>query len=196
VFAEKLKSEGINQVIFVGSEVSGGFSRLLDNGVKAAVATPNSDQLETIGKNQTQHKPSDYDGALTLSGLAGQETFQQPEIQKCVKTFQKANPGVTVKSPELVAEGQTDWATGIIIACNQLEFFQAVADKAGKNLDNAALLAAIKSMTQNFAYGSNDYNTLGPQKFDASNGFRLAAFDSSIGAAGGLKGLGPLQNLG
>jgi ABC-type branched-subunit amino acid transport system substrate-binding protein len=196
VYAEKLKAEGVNQVILVGSEVSGGFSRLLDNGVKAAVATPNSDQLEGIAKNQTQHKASDYNGALTLGGLSGQETFQQPEIQKCVQTFKKKYPNINVKSPELVAEGETDWATGIIIACNQLEFFQAVADKAGKKLDNASLLAAIKSMTQNFAYGSNQYNTLGPNKFDATNGFRLQAYDASVGATGGLKDLGTLQNLG
>jgi ABC-type branched-subunit amino acid transport system substrate-binding protein len=196
VYAEKLKAEGVNQVILVGSELSGGFSRLLDNGVKAAIATPNADQLEGIGKNQTQHKPSDYDGAVTLGGLNGQESFQQPEIQKCVKTFEAKNPNIKVQSPELVPEGQTDWGTGIIIACNQLHLFQIVAEKAGKNLDNATFLAAIKGLTQNFAYGSFQYDTLGPKKFDADNGFRLMAFDSTIGKTGGLKGIGPIQNLG
>lgn len=196
VFIEKMKAEGVDQVIFVGSEVSGGFSRLVSNGFDAAVATPNADQLEGIGKNQTQNPPSAYNGALTLGGMAGQETFKQPAIQKCVKTFNAKNPDITVKSPELVPEGGTDWATGIIIACNQLALFQTIADKAGKDLNNDTVLAAIKSMTQNFAYGSNPYNTFGPTKFDAPNGFRLMKYDASVGKTGGLVPIGKLQNLG
>ncbi|MFN8028102.1 MAG: ABC transporter substrate-binding protein [Acidimicrobiia bacterium] len=196
VFVEKMKAEGVDQVIFVGSEVSAGFSRLITNGFDVPVATPNADQLETIGKNQTQNPPSSYNGALTIGGMAGQETFKQPEIQKCVKTFNAKHPDITVKSPELVPEGQPDWATGIIIACNQLELFQAIADKAGKDLNNDTVLAAIKSMTQNFAYGSNPYNTFGPTKFDAPNGFRLMKYDAAVGKTGGLVGIGKIQNLG
>jgi hypothetical protein len=113
-----------------------------------------------------------------------------------VKTFEKTNPNITVKDPNDVPEGETDWGTGIAIACNTLDFFKLVAGNAGKNLTNASLIKAAQSMTQNFAYGSSKYNTLGPNKFDSNNGFRLAVYDHTIGKTGGLKPLGKVVDLG
>ena len=95
-----------------------------------------------------------------------------------------------------VPEGQTDWGTGIAIACNTLALFKLVAEKAGKNLTNDSFIKAAQSMTQNFSYGSSRYNTFGPAKFDANNGFRLAVYDHTVGENGGLKPLGKVVDLG
>jgi ABC-type branched-subunit amino acid transport system substrate-binding protein len=195
VFAEKFKSAGVNHVILVGSEASGGLTRLLDRGVKATVSSPTSGQVESLGTSQTQRPPSAYDGYYTIMGLTADEIFAEPAMQKCVTAFEKANPSITVKKPSAVAEGETDWATGVLIACGQLGMFQTVAERAGKDLTNQSVIKAVEGMTANFAVPGSPYNTFGPSKFDAQDGFRLAVFDHRVGKTGELKPLGKLQNL-
>jgi ABC-type branched-subunit amino acid transport system substrate-binding protein len=196
VYAEKFQSAGVDHIILVGTETARGFTNLLNHKLKVSVSSPTATNLEGIAQNQTQHPASDYDGAYTITGNTGDETFNSPAVQQCVKTFKKENPSVTVKEPSAVPEGETDWGTGISIACNTLALFKVVAEKAGKNLTNASLIKAAQSMTKNFQYGSSLYNTLGPDKFDANNGFRLAVYDHTIGKTGGLKPLGKVENLG
>jgi hypothetical protein len=195
VFAEKFKSAGVNHVILVGNEASGGLTRMLDRGVKATVSSPTNGQVESLGTSQTQRPASDYDGYYTITGLTPDEIFADPAMHKCVQTFEKANPSITVKKPSAVAEGETDWATGILTACGQLGLFTTVAERAGKNLTNQSFIDAVEGMTTNFALPGSRYNTFGPKKFDATNGFRLGVFDHTMGKAGGVKPLGPLQNL-
>jgi hypothetical protein len=196
VYAEKFKNAGVDHIILVGTEAARGFTNILNHKLKVSVSTPTVSILEGIGMNQTQHPASDYDGALTITGNTSSETFKAPAIQQCVKVFEKANPNITVKDPSTVPEGDTDWGTGIAIACNALDLFKLVAGKAGKNLTNASLIKAAQSMTQNFSYGSSQYNTFGPTKFDANNGFRLAEYDHTVGTTGGLKPLGKVVDLG
>ncbi len=195
VFAEKFKSAGVNHVILVGTEAAGGLTRLLDRGVKATVSSPTNGLVEGLGTSQTQRPPSAYDGYYTITGLTPDEIFADPTMQKCVKTFQKANPSITVKKPSAVAEGETDWATGILTACGQLGMFQTVAQRAGKNLTNQSVIDTVEGMTTNFAVPGSPYNTFGPAKFDAPDGFRLGVFDHTVGKTGGIKPLGSLQNL-
>jgi len=196
VYAQKFQSAGVNHVILVGTETARGFTNLLNHKLHVSVSSPTASVLEGIATNQTQHPASDYDGAYTITGFTNTETFESPAVQQCVKAFKKENQNVTVKNPAIVPEGETDWGTGIAIACNSLALFEIVADKAGKNLSNSSLIRAAQSMTTNFAYGSNPYNTFGPDKFDANNGFRLAVYDHSIGKTGGLKPIGKVENLG
>lgn len=195
VFAEKFKSAGVNHVILVGSEAAGGLTRMLDRGVKATVSSPTSTIVEGLGTSQTQRPASDYDGVTTIMGNSNSQTFESPGTQKCVAAFEKANPSIKVKNPDDVAEGATDWGTGINIACNQLGLFTTVAENAGKSLTNQSFANAVKGMTANFAYASNPYNTFGPTKFDANNGFRIGVYDHAVGKTGGLKPEGALQNL-
>jgi ABC-type branched-subunit amino acid transport system substrate-binding protein len=195
VFAEKFKSAGVNHVILVGTEAAGGLTRLLDRNVKATVSSPTNGLVEGLGTSQTQRPPSAYDGYYTITGLTPDEIFADPPMQKCVKTFEKANPSITVKKPSAVAEGETDWATGILTACGQLGIFQTVAQEAGKNLTNQSVIDAVRGMTTNFALPGSPYNTFGPAKFDANNSFRLGVFDHTLGKTGGVKPIGTLQNL-
>jgi ABC-type branched-subunit amino acid transport system substrate-binding protein len=195
VFAEKFKSAGVNHVVLMGTEAAGGLTRLLDRGVKATISSPTNGLIEGLGTSQTQRPPSAYDGIYTVTGLTPDEIFADPGMHKCVETFEKANPSITVKKPSAVAEGETDWATGILTACGQLGMFQTVAEKAGKNLTNQSVIAAVKGMTANFALPGSPYNTFGPTKFDAPNGIRLGVFDHTLGKTGGIKPLGALQNL-
>jgi ABC-type branched-subunit amino acid transport system substrate-binding protein len=195
VFAEKFKSAGVNHVILVGTEAAGGLTRLLDRGVKATVSSPTNGLVEGLGTSQTQRPPSAYDGYYTITGLTPDEIFADPPMHKCVQAFETANPSITVKKPSAVAEGETDWATGILTACGQLGIFQTIAEKAGKNLTNQSVLDAVNGMTENFVLPGSPYNTFGPKKFDASNGVRLGVFDHTIGKTGGVKPIGQLQNL-
>jgi hypothetical protein len=195
VFAEKFKSAGVNHVILVGNEASGGLTRMLDRGVKATASSPTDGQVSSLGTSQTQRPASDYDGYYTITGLTPDEIFADPAMHECVQTFEKANPSITVKKPSAVAEGETDWATGILTACGQLGLFATVAERAGKNLTNQSVIAAVEGMTKNFAVPGGPYNTFGPKKFDSNNGFRLGVFDHTMGKTGGIKPLGPLQNL-
>ena len=195
VFAEKFKSAGVDHVILVGAETSGGLTRLLDRGVKATVSSPTNGQVESLGTSQTQRPASDYDGYYTWTGLTPDQIFADPGMHKCVQTFEKANPSITVKKPSAVAEGDTDWATGILTACGQLGLFTTVAERVGKNLNNQSFIDTVEGMTANFVSPGGQYNTFGPKKFDATNGFRLGVFDHTMGKTGGVKPLGSLQNL-
>jgi hypothetical protein len=196
VYAEKFQTAGVDHIILVGTEAARGFTNVLNHKLEVAVSSPTVTILEGIAMNQTQHPASDYDGAYTITGNTASEVFKSPAVQQCVKVFEKANPDITVKNPETVPEGQTDWGTGIAIACNTLALFKLVAEKAGKNLTNDSFIKAAQSMTQNFSYGSSQYNTFGPTKFDANNGFRLAVYDHTVGKNGGLKPLGKVVDLG
>ncbi len=195
VFAEKFKSAGVDHVILVGNETSGGLTRLLDRDVQATVSSPTSGQVESIGTSQTQRPPSAYDGYYTITGLTPDEIFADRPMRKCVRTFEKANPSITVKKPSAVAEGETDWATGILTACGQLGLFTTVAERAGKDLTNRSFIDTVEGMTTNFALPGEKYNTFGPNKFDARNGFRLGVFDHTMGESGGVKPIGAIQNL-
>jgi ABC-type branched-subunit amino acid transport system substrate-binding protein len=195
VFAEKFKSAGVNHVILVGTEAAGGLTRLLDRGVKATISSPTNGLVEGLGTSQTQRPPSAYDGIYTITGLTPDEIFADPPMHKCVETFEKANPSITVKKPSAVTEGETDWATGILTACGQLGMFETIAERAGKNLTNQSVIDAVQGMTANFALPGAPFNTFGPTKYDAPNGFRLGVFDHSVGKTGGIKPIGALQNL-
>lgn len=195
VFAQKFKSAKVNHVILVGDEASGGFTRLLDRGVKAVVSSPTEGQLSSLGTSQTQRPASDYDGAYTVTGNTPDEIFQDPKMQQCVKAFKKANPSIEVKKPSQVATGDTDWATGILTACGQLGMFQTIAQRTGKNLTNKSVIKAVQAMTANFALPGSPYNTFGPNKFDANNGFRLGVFDHAVGQSGGIRPVSAMQNL-
>jgi hypothetical protein len=195
VFAEKFKSAKVNHVILLGNEATGGFTRLLDRDVKATVSSPTSGQLSSLGTAQTQRPTSDYNGAYSITGDTPDEIFADPKMQKCVKTFTKAHPSIKVKKPSAVAEGETDWATGILIACGQLDLFRTVAERAGKKLNNQSFIKAAQGMTANFVVAGNRYNTFGPKKYDSNNGFRLGVFDADFGATGGIKPIGPMQNI-
>ena len=56
-------------------------------------------------------------------------------------------------------------------------------------------MAEDVTVTANFAIGTSPYNTFGPNKFDASNSFRIGVFDHTIGENGGIKPKGKLLNL-
>jgi ABC-type branched-subunit amino acid transport system substrate-binding protein len=196
VFVQKFKSAGVNHIILMGNEAGTGPPRILGGGLKVAMSSPNSNVTGSLGRSQTQRPPADYDGIYTLTAASLSEAFESPATQACVKVFEKANPGIKVKNPDGVAKGDPDWGTGIADACNQLSLFKLVADKAGKNLTNASFRKAAQSMTTNFASGYHPYNTFGPTKFDANNGFHLAVFDHTIGDVGALRPVGNVVNLG
>lgn len=196
VFAEKLKAEGVDHVILVGGEIVAGYPRMLQRGMDATVSTPNDLNLGGLGRAASQLPPSSYDGAITVSALTDGQRFPQPDNQQCIKDFEKANPSIKVKNPDDLTEGETDWGVGINTTCTVLGLFTKIAGAAGKNLDNPSFFAAAQGLTQNFTTSLSPYNTLGPKKFDANNGFTLAVFDHTYGEKGGLKPQGQPVNLG
>ncbi|MFN8028077.1 MAG: ABC transporter substrate-binding protein [Acidimicrobiia bacterium] len=196
VFAEKLKAEGVDHVILVGSEIAAGYPRMLQRGYDAQVSTPNDLNLGGLGRAASQLPPSSYDGALTVSALTDGQRFPQPDNQQCIKDFEKANPSIKVKNPDDLTEGETDWGVGINTTCTALGLFTKIATAAGKDLDNASFFKAAQGLTQNFTTALSPYNTLGPNKFDANNGLTIAVFDHTIGEKGGLKPQGKPVNLG
>lgn len=196
VFAEKLKAEGVNHLILVGGEVAAGAQRSHDNGLDLPMSSPSTDLVATLGKTVKTYPPSTFDGFTTVMATTDDERMKTPEGKQCIADFQKAYPDITVKVPSTVPSGEEDWATGILSLCSGLTTFALIADKAGKNLDNASFQAAANAMTQTFSTSVNPYNTLGPKKHDSGNGLRIAIFDSKLGPTGDLKPQGPLVNLG
>ena len=69
--------------------------------------------------------------------------------------------------------------------CNDLRMFEIIASKAGANLTNDSFREAAASMPQ-FKLPLQPFASLGPNKVDAGDSFRLSAFADNGTDAGDI----------
>ncbi len=141
--------------------------------------------------------PNPYAGMLSLTGLSDEQQFETPRVQACVKIWEQAS-GTKVIAPKDLKPDKDGKVQQIWISvrdsCGDLDFFQTIADKVGKYLDNT-----------NWTRTVDDYGTiqlvgtaaasLGTGKYDADNNFSLVSFDPTIGTGGDWKALTPLEDV-
>ena len=195
-FIEKWKSEKVDTVIMSGLSVA---DRQFVDKLKKAIPSIQliSDDSSAGNNGQTENKPdtkatpNSYEGMLVAQGLSDPEQFATDAVQKCVKVYEKAT-GETVLGPADLkpnADGNLIKVyEGIQDRCRELGLFKQIAEKAGANLTNTSWIAAVNGFGSIEVVG-NKFASLKDGKYDTSDGFRLAAFDSSIAPFGDFKSL-------
>ena len=85
------------------------------------------------------------DGALAgdLYGPAKKQ-YEEPGMQECLGVLEEA--GVEVEDPDTVEEGEAD-GTAAFTACRYMTLFEALAEKAGKDLNYATFRAAAEGLS-------------------------------------------------
>jgi ABC-type branched-subunit amino acid transport system substrate-binding protein len=202
-FIERWKGEGVNAVFISGLDtVSKVFVQKLKAGMPGVMLITDGDSSAQAAGRDVVHagtKPNPYDGMYALVGNDDETTFESPGVQACVKIYEAAT-GTKVVAPTALKPGKDGKRAEIYItvqdACGDLTFFKVIADKVGKylNLDNWT------NTVNNFGdmggkLVSTEFASLGQGKYDASNGYSLVSFDSTIGDNGDWKKLTPLADI-
>jgi hypothetical protein len=199
-FIEKWKGEGVNTIILAGNYVT---AKQFVEKIKAAIPdalliTDGEASAQGGGQDETTagRKPNPYDGLVTAAGLSDHDTWLSAPIQQCVKTYQDRS-GQQVVGPDELKPGPDGKLVQVWQAvrdfCGYLAMFSQIADKAGPDLTNATWTAAANSYGE-MKLPSSVFASVHTGKYDADDGFRLVAFDSTIGNKGDFKPLGPIQD--
>ncbi len=140
-----------------------------------------------------------YQGMLAAQGYSDQQTFETPSVQKCVNIYETAT-GTKVISPTDLKPGsdghRVEVYQAVEDACDEMNFFTAIATKTGKYLNNANWTNTVNNYGEmtGVAVG-HSYASLKTGKYDADDSFGLVSFDTSLGEAGDWKALTPVENV-
>jgi ABC-type branched-subunit amino acid transport system substrate-binding protein len=195
-FIEKWKNEKVDTVIMSGLSVA---DRQFVDKLKQAIPTVQliADDSSAGNNGQTENKPdtkatpNSYEGMLVAQGLSDPEQFATDAVQKCVKVYEAATGEKVLGPADLKPDADGNLIKvyeGIQDRCRELGLFKQIAEKAGANLTNDTWVAAVNSFGSIQVVG-NKFASLTQGKYDTSDGFRLAAFDSSIAPFGDFKPL-------
>jgi hypothetical protein len=187
--AEKIRTEGADTVLLIGS-TQGGVRNIAKNGLDVQIWALEADGLTNPGASVD---PADMEGAITIGGLADLEAWEEPLIEECREIFTAANPDIEVIGPAEIEAGEEQWFNPIMAYCRWLQLFTLIATEAGADLTQESFAAAAATFEQ-FALPGIPFASLGPDKFDASDSFRLSVFDNSVSDTGDLVPLTDIQD--
>jgi hypothetical protein len=197
-FIEKWKGEKIDALFLSSQNVAGG-KQFVDK-IKANL--PNVQLLTDVTSGTYQaaqdavtagQKPNPYEGIISIDGLNASERWAKnpPLLKHCREVYEKAT-GQTIVGPDDLKPGPDGKRVEIYVAvsdfCGELVMFKAIAEKAGANLTNETWTKAVNNYGK-IVLVTADIASLKKGKYDAEDGFRLQAFDSSIGNKGDWKPL-------
>ncbi len=106
-------------------------------------------------------------------------------VVECRSAYAEANPDVELKDPDDLEEGDEAVHMGITFACRTLALFEVVATEAGDDLSNDTFADAVANIGD-FSVPGQPFSSLGADKFDANDSFRLGEFDPDVGQDGSL----------
>lgn len=169
--AQRFQADGVSLVIAVGYG-----SAIWPNGLSAAQSSYNPPWIATSEPDLTgdiggSNDPAYLKNVITSSPLAsGQQTWDNPQIQKCISTLRKEYPSDHINTYSPTAPGsQVTW-TGIEQACTDVNLFATIARAAGKHLTVASFVRAgyglrkvvIPGQSTPISFGPNQPYALGP----------------------------------
>jgi ABC-type branched-subunit amino acid transport system substrate-binding protein len=200
-FIEKWKQENVNALVMSGLLVSAKqFVRKIREAIPdmLLITDDSSTGEQAVDEKKSGITPNPYEGMLSLTGLSDQETFETDPVQKCVKVYEDAT-GETVVPPKDIVPGadgiRVNTYVGIQDRCNELSILKQVAENAGADLTNDSWVNAVDNFGA-IKLATTQIASLSQGKYDADNGFRLAAWDSSLPPNGDFKPLSPeLQDV-
>ncbi|MDQ1430804.1 MAG: hypothetical protein QOF40_1406 [Actinomycetota bacterium] len=202
-FIERWKAERVDAFVIAGQVVvSKTYVTALKQAFPKAILI--SDQTPTAlsgGQDAVTAKldPNPYQGLISVEGLGEQARFETPAVQRCVATYEQAT-GTKVIAPKVLKPGsdgkRVEIYASIEDACGELTFFTAIAEKAGKQLNNKTWAAAVASMGPiDNRLISGRWASLHRGKYDANDTFGLVAFDGTRGTTGDWKPLTPVADV-
>jgi Periplasmic binding protein len=202
-FLELWRGEGIDTLIVAGQEAGSDtfVKKVREVFPDILLISDASSGIIVSGKDASVAgiTPNPYEGTISIGGLndSNGEQYNSDLIQECISIFEAANPDIPVTDPQdlVVAEGEKRVETYITVrdACSDLSLFKQVAERAGADLTNESWTEAVNNFGS-FEYPGNAFSSFTEGKYDANDGARLQAFDSSIGEDGGWKDLTEIFN--
>lgn len=197
-FIERWKQEHVDAVIIAGlSLVSRQWvekiARELD-GVLLFTDAPSSALLAARDAKKAGLRPNPYEGMYSATGESPTERWQEAKVRRCVRIFEDATGQSVVGPGELQpgADGKrVEVNAAVVGACADLMMFQAIAQRAGHDLDNRSWTSAVNR------FGAIDlvttkFSSFRAGKYDADDGLGLARYDSSIGSVGDWRAVTPI----
>lgn len=188
--AERIRASNANTVLLVGNP-SAGIRNISSQGLDVDIWVLDQEALQNLGSTLDLKVA---DGALTAAPLAGQDLWDDDTVKVCRDAYSKAHPDVTIIEPNALAETDEDVPQGLIVGCRFLKLFEAVATKVGHNLNSTTFAAAVAKIG-NFSIPGQPFASLGADKFDSNDSFRLVSFDSTISQDGGFKSLTDIMDV-
>lgn len=179
--AERIRSEGADNVLLIGNS-QGGLRGIRRAGLDVQTLVLDASGLTSPGATLA---PEDLEGAITINGLSQAEAWNDPLIEECKEIFSAAHPEIELISPADIAAGEEQWYNPVIAYCTWLSLFAMIAEEAGADLTQETFAAAAVTFDQ-FALPGVPFASIGPDKFAASDSFRLSVFDPTVGERGSL----------
>jgi hypothetical protein len=117
------------------------------------------------------------DGALA-GDLYGpkKKQYEEPGMQECLGVLEEA--GVEVEDPDTVEEGEAD-GTAAFTACRYMSLFEALAEKAGKDLNYATFRAAAEGLSVQVPGTPDPYTFGSPPHADGDPPVYVYEWDSA-----------------
>lgn len=201
-FIEKWKTEKVDALVMVGLTASAKqFVEKIKSGMpRLQLLTDSPSGVGGAAQDAVAagQRPNPYEGVVTADGPSDSERWKNKTalLQRCVDTYEKAT-GQRLLGPDEVKPGPDGKRVEVYVAvtdfCNELTMFKTIAEKVGVNLTNEAWTRTVDSFGA-IRLVSTDIASLRKGKYDAEDGFRLAAFDSSIGPKGDWKPLTEIED--
>ena len=188
-FAERIRSDGADTVLLVGNS-SAGIRNIASQGLGVDVWALDPETLTNLGSSVDL---ADAEGTLSAASLTGQELWDSDTMKECRDVYTKANPDVKIVDPDDLREGDENVVQGITTSCRFLRLFQTVAEKAGPDLTNEGFAKAAAEVGD-FSLPGEEFSSLGPDKHDANDSFRLVSFNPDKGQNGGFDNLTPIAD--
>lgn len=189
-FAERVRTDGADTVLIVGNATAG-IRNIAAQGLDVDTWVLDQETLTSLG---TSANLEDARGVLAAAPLTGQDLWDDDTSEECRTTYAEANPDVEVIEPDDLAEGDENLPQGLIVACRFLRLFTTVAEAAGDDLTNATFAGAAADLGD-LSLPGQAFASLGPDKHDANDSFRLVEFDPDIGQTGGLSPLTDIADV-
>lgn len=198
-FIEKWKSENVDALILSGATMSAKqFVERIKGELPEVVFV--ADHLP-LGQAQDEVEagvqPNPYEGLLAAEGETGTEHAAGPEAKECHEVY-TSHTGKSVPAPTEVIEGpdgkRLDIYGAVGDACVEVRMFADIAEKVGPDLNVENWTKTVNGLGP-IRIMSTKYASLGEDKYDADDTYRLVAFDSSVGEKGDWRGVTPVRDV-
>ncbi len=134
VFIQKFQASAADTVVVVGGS-GGEFPKQLEKtSYRPRLLFTSTSQVGTYLNNPGQH---DYSTMNNAAAVALHTEWSEPRLQQCVSTVEAAIPALKGKlvDPLLVPPGDPQPQVSLDSACRALGLFEAIAAKAGRDLN-------------------------------------------------------------
>ncbi len=140
--AEKFKSEGVEVVISVNQTFSSWATGLAKTNFRPRnIATDQN----TVAAWKVAKSPEDLqllDGIITGAAAPASVWWNEPKFVACRNSILKAQPDRQVQDPTTATPSDRETFVSVLVACQSMTLFQAIAEKAGSTLNNDTFLQA------------------------------------------------------